>query len=130
MRIPLLIIAGLALIGFIAVAFVLPQMAGSEAKAAAQALISGMDQARQQVAAAAQKGGKLDGSGNGIKLAAKSDGKFGELSWLVDPGGTIHGWNRKNAIEVVLTPTLQGGQLAWRCRGFPIDAMPASCGGR
>lgn len=130
MRTTLLVIAGLALVGYIVVAFVLPQMAGTEAKEAAQALIAGTDPAQQQVAAAAQKDGKLDGSGNGVKLAAKSDTKFGELKWLVDPNGTIHGWNDKNAIEVVLTPALQGGRLAWRCRGFPIDAMPASCGGR
>jgi len=43
MRIGLLIVAGLALIGFLAVAVVLPQMAGTEAKEAAQALIAGAD---------------------------------------------------------------------------------------
>ena len=37
MRAALLVIAGLALVGFIAVSFILPQMAGTEAKEAAQA---------------------------------------------------------------------------------------------
>mgnify|MGYP003425392946 CR=1 FL=1 len=55
MRAALLVIAGLALAGFIAVSFVLPQMAGSEAKEAAQALVAGADAAKQQVAAAAGK---------------------------------------------------------------------------
>ena len=38
MRIALLVVAGLALVGFIVVAFVLPQLSESEAKEAAQAL--------------------------------------------------------------------------------------------
>ena len=40
MRIGLLVVAGLALIGFLVVAVVLPQMAGTEAKEAAQALVA------------------------------------------------------------------------------------------
>jgi hypothetical protein len=129
MRVALLVIAGLALVGYIVVAFVLPQMAGSEAKDAAQALIAGTSLAQEQVAAAAQKAGKLDGSGNGIKLTPKTDAKLGEMKWLVDPNGTVHGWNNKNAIEIALTPSLQGGKVDWHCHGYPIDAMPASCGG-
>ena len=130
MRIALLVIAALALAGYVAVAFVLPQMEGSEAKAAAQALVAGTGSAQQQVAAAAKKAGKLEGSGNGIKIAATGDAKLGAMKWLVDPNGTVHGWNEKNAIEIALTPTLQGGAVVWHCRGYPIDAMPASCGGR
>ena len=45
MRIGLLVVAGLALIGFLAVAVVLPQMAGTEAKEATQALVAGADAA-------------------------------------------------------------------------------------
>ena len=52
MRIGLLIFAGLALIGFLVVAVVLPQMEGASLKEAAQALVSGADPAKQQVAAA------------------------------------------------------------------------------
>ena len=50
MRAALLVIAGLALIGFIAVSFVLPQMAGSEAKEAAQTLVAGAEPAKESVA--------------------------------------------------------------------------------
>ena len=53
MRAALLVIAALALVGFIAVSFVLPGMAGAEAKEAAQALIAGTEAIKQQVAAAA-----------------------------------------------------------------------------
>jgi len=53
MRTMLIVVAILALAGFVAVAYVLPQMAGSDARDAAQALIAGADPARQQVAAAA-----------------------------------------------------------------------------
>jgi hypothetical protein len=130
MRAALLIIAALALAGFLAVAVVLPQMAGSEAKEAAQALVSGADAARQQVAGAAEKAGRLDGSGANAKLPARSDPEFGELKWIVEPNGAIRGWNEKNAIEVSITPALQGGKVAWTCRGYPITAMPASCGGK
>ena len=130
MRAALLVIAGLALVGFIAVAFVLPSMAGSEAREAAQALIAGTDAAKTQVTAAAEKAGSIAGSGNNVKLASKSDAKFGELKWIVEPNGGIRGWNEKNAIEISLVPNLQGGKVAWACRGYPNASMPATCGGR
>jgi len=130
MRTALLIIAALALAGFLAVAVVLPQMAGSEAKDAAEALVSGANAAKQQVAAAAEKAGNLSGSGKDVKVAARSDAKHGELKWIVEANGAIRGWNEKNAIEVSISPTLQGGKVSWNCRGYPITAMPASCGGK
>lgn len=129
MRVVLLIVAGLALIGFVAVSFILPGMAGAEAKEAAQALVSGAEAAKQQVAAAASKAGNAAGSGNGVKVAAKSDPKHGEFKWLVEANGAVRGWNEKNAIEIAITPALQGGKVSWTCRGYPKSAMPASCGG-
>jgi hypothetical protein len=129
MRIGLLIIAALALVGFLVVAVVLPQMAGSEAKEAAQALIAGAEPAQRQVGAAAEKSGSLAGSGKDVKIASKNDPKHGEMKWLVSEGGAIRGWNEKNAIEVTFTPALQGGKASWSCRGYPVSAMPASCGG-
>jgi len=130
MRIGLLIVAGLALIGFLAVAVVLPQMAGTEAKEAAQALVQGADPARQQVSAAAEKSGSVNGAGKGIKLAPKNDPKHGDFKWIVQEDGAIRGWNEKNALEVALTPSMQGGKLNWNCKGYPVSAMPTNCGGR
>jgi type II secretory pathway pseudopilin PulG len=130
MRAALIVVAVLALAAFVAVAFVLPQMAGSEAREAAQALVSGAESARQQVAAAAQKAKSLVGSGKDVKLASRNDPKHGELKWIVEPNGVVRGWNEKNAIEISMTPSLQGGGVTWNCRGFPITAMPASCGGQ
>lgn len=130
MRAALLIIAGLALVGFLAVAVVLPQMAGSDAREAAQALVSGANATQQQVAAAAEKSRALAGSGKDVKLAARTDPKHGELKWLVEINGTVRGWNEKNGIEVSFTPTLQSGKVSWACRGYPITAMPANCGGK
>jgi len=130
MRIVLIVVAGLALIGFLVVAVVLPQMSGAEAKEAAQMLIAGAEPAKQQVAAAAEKAGNLENSGSGAKIALKTDAKHGEMKWVVEAGGTIRGWNEKNAIEVSVRPALQGGKVVWTCRGYPIVAMPASCGGR
>ncbi|HET7672859.1 MAG TPA: hypothetical protein VFK84_20780 [Burkholderiales bacterium] len=130
MRIGLLIVAGLALIGFLAVAVVMPQMAGSQAKEAAQALVQGADAARQQVSAAAEKSGSLNGAGKGVKLAPKNDPKHGDLKWIVQEDGAIRGWNERNALEVALTPSLQGGKLNWNCKGYPVSAMPTNCGGR
>jgi hypothetical protein len=130
MRIALLVVAGLALIGFLVVAVVLPQRAGAQARDAAQALIAGAEAAKQQVGAAAAKSGKLEGSGEGVKVAPKSDPKHGEMKWVVSSNGAIRGWNEQNAIEVTLTPTLQGGQPGWTCKGYPVSAMPPSCGGR
>jgi hypothetical protein len=130
MRAALLVIAGLALMGFIAVSFVLPQMAGSEAREAAQSLIAGADAPKQQVAEAAEKAGNLTGAGLNIKVASKSDAKLGELKWIVETNGAIRGWNEKNAIEISVTPKLEGGKVGWTCRGYPNASMPASCGGR
>ena len=130
MRGALLAVAGLALIGFLAVAVVLPRMSGSEAREAGAALVSGAEAAKQQVAAAAEKSGKLEGSGAGIKLAPRSDPKHGELKWIVSENGAIRGWNEKNALEVTFTPSMPGGKVAWSCRGYPVTAMPASCGGK
>ena len=130
MRAVLLIVAALALAGFLAVAVVLPQMAGSEARDAAQSLILGAEAAKQQVAAAAEKAGNLAGAGKDVKVAARSDAKHGELKWIVETNGAIRGWNEKNAIEVSMIPALQGGKVGWSCRGFPITAMPGSCGGK
>jgi hypothetical protein len=129
MRIVLVAIAVLALIGFVAVSFILPGMAGAETREAAQALIAGAEAAKAQVGAAAEKAGNVAGSGNGVKVAAKSDPKHGELKWLVEANGPIRGWNEKNAIEIAITPSLQGGKVNWTCRGYPKSAMPASCGG-
>ena len=130
MRIVLLVVAVLALLGFVAVAFVLPQMAASDATAAAQGLIAAAAPAQKTVAAAAEKNGNLKDSGKDVKLAASNDPKHGEYKFVVEPGGSIRGWNEKNAIEVSFTPALQGGKVSWTCRGYPVAAMPAKCGGR
>lgn len=130
MRAALLVIAGLALIGFLAVAVILPRMAGSEAREAAQALVAGADAAKQQVGAAAEKAGKLDGAGDGVKTVEKDDPRHGRMKWIVSNNGAIRAWNEKNALEVTLTPTLQSGKASWNCKGYPVDAMPPACGGR
>jgi len=125
-----LVVAGLALIGFLTVAVVLPQRAGTEAREAAQALILGAEPAKQQVAAHAEKSGNLVGVGKEVKVAAKSDPKYGEMKWIVSENGDIRGWNEKNALEIALTPAAQGGKVSWNCKGYPVSAMPAECGGR
>ena len=130
MRAALLVIAGLALAGFVAVSFVLPGMAGSEAREAAQALITGAEAPKQQIAAAAEKASNLSGAANNVKVAARNDPKLGELKWIVEQNGAIRGWNEKNAIEISVTPKLEGGKVSWACRGYPNASMPASCGGR
>jgi hypothetical protein len=130
MRIVLLVVAGLALVVFVVVAVVMPQMESANAKAAAQSLIAGTAPAQQRIAAAAEKAGSLAGSGKGLKLASKSDSKNGEFKWVVEDNGAIRGWNKSNAIEIALTPVLTGGKVSWACRGYPNAAMPASCGGR
>jgi hypothetical protein len=130
MRIVLLMVAGLALAGFLVVAVVLPQMAGAEAKDAAQALLSGADAAQKQVTERAEKAGSLGSSGKDVKVAARNDPKHGEMKWLVAENGAVRGWNEKNAIEITLTPSMPGSKVAWTCKGYPVSAMPTSCGGR
>ena len=126
----LIVVAILALAGFLTVAVILPQMQGSEAREAAQTLISGAEAAKQQVEAAAKKAGRLVDAGKDIKLPARTDPKHGEMKWIVEANGSVRGWNEHNAIEISIVPTLQGGSVSWSCRGYPITAMPASCGGK
>jgi len=130
MRAILIVVAILALAGFLTVAVILPQMQGSEAREAAQTLISGADGAKQQIEAAAKSAGNLTNSGKDIKLQTRVDAKHGEMKWIVEPNGAIRGWNEHNAIEISIIPTMQGGNVSWNCRGFPITSMPASCGGK
>ena len=130
MRITLLVVAGVALIGYLLVAVVLPQRASADAREAAQALISGAEPAKNQVAASAEKSGNLTGVGKEVKASAKNDPKHGEMKWILSENGDIRAWNEKNALEVTMTPTLQAGKANWNCRGYPVTVMPASCGGR
>jgi len=130
MRVGLLVVAALALIGFVVVAVVLPQAQGTKAKEAAQALVAGAQPAQQQVGASVEKSGNLAGAGRGVKVAEKTDPNYGRLKWIVAEDGAIRGWNEQNVLEIALTPTLQAGKVSWTCKGYPISAMPASCGGR
>jgi hypothetical protein len=130
MRIALLVVAGLALVGFVMVAVVLPQRVGAEAKEAGHALVAGAEPAKLQVGAAAEKANSMAGSGKDVKVAAKNDPKYGEMKWIVAENGEIRGWNEKNALEMALMPSLNGGKVAWNCKGYPVSAMPISCGGR
>jgi hypothetical protein len=130
MRTALLVIAGILLVGVGFLWLVLPGMKSSELRDAARALVAGADAAKQQIGSAAEKAGKLDGAGSGIKLAPKVDAKHGEMQWLVSDNGAIRGWNKANALEVTITPSFQAGKTSWSCKGYPVDAMPASCGGR
>src|SRR5229473_1974287 len=124
MRIGLLIVAGLALIGFLVVAVALPHMQATEAKEAAQALIAGAEPAKQQVGVAAEKSGNVSATGQSIKVASRNDPKHGEMKWIVSDNGVIHGWNEKNAIEITLMPSVRGGRASWNCKGYPVNAMP------
>ena len=130
MRAGLLGVAALLLVGYATLAWVLPSMAGSDARGAAQMLIAGAEPAQQAVAAAAEKSGKLEGAGSGVKLIERADPKFGRMKWITAENGAIRGWNSDQAMEITLTPALQGGKASWRCRGYPVSAMPASCSPR
>ena len=130
MRVSLLVVAALALIGFVVVAVVVPQTQGAKAKEAAQALVAGAGPAQQQVTSIVEKSGNLSGAGRGVKIAEKSDPKAGRFKWIVAEDGAIRGWNEENALEVALTPSVQAGKVSWTCKGYPLSAMPAVCGGR
>ncbi len=130
MRVGLLIVAGIALVGFIVLTFVLPQMGSTDLKAAAASLVAGAEAAKTQVAAAAEKGGNLAGAGAEVKIAARNDEKAGAMKYVVEQGGVIRGWNEKNAIEITISPILSAGKTRWSCKGYPQDAMPQSCGGK
>lgn len=129
MRVGLLVVAALALIGFVVVAVVLPQRAGAKSREAAEGLIAGAEAGKQQVALNAEKAGTLAGAGKGVKIAAQ-DNAHGNFKWIVEDDGGIRGWNEQNALEIALMPSLQAGKVTWNCKGYPVSSMPPSCGGR
>lgn len=129
MRIALLVVAVLVLAIFVAIGYVLPGMAGAEARNAAQALLSGAASAQEQVARAAEKSGSLAGAGREVKMDSRADPKLGKLQWVVSENGEVRAWNGENAIEITLTPALKAGKVGWDCSGYPRAVMPSSCGG-
>src|SRR5262245_27647714 len=124
MRVALLAVAALALVGFLWVAVIVPQKNDAEEKGAAQELLAGADPAKQKVSAKAAESGRLNGAGRDVKVEAKVDGRYGPMQWIVADDGNIRAWNRNNALEIALTPTLTGGKVMWSCRGYPARAMP------
>lgn len=122
--------AGLALAAFVALVVVMPRIERAETRGAAKALIAGASLAQRQIGATARKAGSLAGAGHGVELSPRSDPKLGELEWVVADNGVIRGWNKKHAVEIAMTPALSGGAISWRCHGFPVEEMPAGCGGR
>jgi len=87
---------------------------------------SGANTAKSDVTAAAEKSGNLAGSGANVKVEKKIDPKYGELKWIVEPGGVIHGWNEKNAIEIALTPDARGRKGRLDVQGVPAQSMPVT----
>ncbi len=130
MRIALLIVAGIALIGFLAVAVVLPHKAGADAREAAQALISGAEPAQKQVAALAEKTGNLAGVGKGHQARGeeRSQARRAQVDRVrerrhprlerEERDRSHHDARRCNR-----------GKANWNCKGYPVTVMPASCGG-
>lgn len=129
MRIALLVVAALVLVLFVAIGYILPGMAGAEAKRAAQALLSGAEAAKAQVGKAAERSGSLAGSGREVKVDSRVDPKLGKLQWVVSENGEVRAWNGENAIEITLTPALKAGKVDWGCSGYPRVVMPTACGG-
>ena len=72
----------------------------------------------------------MEQCGKANRCREKDDPKHGKMKWIVSENGAVRGWNEKNAIEITLTPSLQGGKVSWNCKGYPVDAMPSSCGGK
>jgi len=128
MRTILLIVAGLALIVFLGLAVVMPQMATAELKSAAQALIAGARTLKDQVTVTAEKSGSLAGAGKNVRAVVRTDPKHGELKWIATANGAIRAWNERNAIEIALTPEMRAGRIDWVCTGYPHSAMPEGCG--
>src|SRR5262245_43429682 len=89
MRVALLVVAGLALAGFLLVAMVLPKMAADDAKDAAQSLLAGVETAKQQVTERAEKAGNLGVAGKDMKIASRDDPRYGAMKWIVADNGAI-----------------------------------------
>src|SRR4051812_7229204 len=117
MRVSLLVVAALALIGFVVVAVVVPQTQGAKAKEAAQALVAGAGPAQQQVSSTVEKSGNLSGAGRGVKIAEKSDPKAGRLKWIPAQDGADPGRKVGNALQGALPPNAQARRRGWAWTG-------------
>lgn len=70
--------------------------------------------------------GTLKGSGAAVKPGPIRNADYAE----VGPDGVIVAYNEQHGALLVLTPAMSaGGEIIWRCRGYPERFFPSSCRG-
>jgi len=69
--------------------------------------------------------GTLKGAASELKAGTLKNADYALLS----PDGVIVAYNERHGALLVMTPTLSGNGVAWRCQGYPPKLFPATCRG-
>ena len=88
-------------------------------------MVSSVSALKTEVAEAAQSKGTLSGAAAGLKVGTHQHADYALLS----PDGTIVAYSERYGALVVLTPSMSGGSVSWRCQGYPERLFPAACRG-
>ena len=75
------------------------------------------------IADMAQAKGTLSGAAAGLKVGTHKHADYA----LLNPDGVIVAYSERYGTLVVLTPTMRGGSVSWRCQGYPERVFPAPC---
>ena len=78
---------------------------------------------RTEIEANAAKLGALEGAGRGVEFMPSERARAG----LVTNDGVIVVVGEDPAVVFMLSPTLSGGAVSWKCRGFPEKLVPTMC---
>jgi len=113
----------LAFLVSLPLAIILPTYDCITPRVKAGEIILSASMARTEIADRFAQSHTLEGSGVGVRVE-----EFGRLAYTrVMPEGTIILVGKDPAIAVVFEPFLQKGKLEWKCKGYPENAVPASC---
>jgi hypothetical protein len=111
-----------AIVVLVAAAIVVPQYSDYRSRAEAYNMLVIAEPLQRSVETHALASHTLQGSGVGVTMAPEFFDAF------VQQDGAIILHNR-NAFGqlLMLQPTLQGGNITWRCMGGPPQDVPTSC---
>ena len=116
----------LAIIALVAVAMFISTDRVNSRRTYNSELIQSASPLRLDIERAAEKSGKIAGSGRGLRPVPPT--RFIDFSY-VGEDGAIFLQSRKTEATVLLVPRMVNGKVQWDCRGFPETAMPGSCRG-
>ena len=102
-----------------------PAYGNYTARARIAGMVAAVSSLKLPIAEAAAEKNSLNGVGSGLKYQPAKNADYLQ----VGPNGTLIAYNEQHGALLVMTPTLSGQAIAWRCEGYPARLFPSSCRG-